>query len=292
MILVTGAAGNFGKATLDFLLNKEGIPAKNLSAFVRDEGKAAELKNKGVALRVGDYDNYNSLTEAFREVDKLLLVSGSDIVKRGKQHENVVNAAREAGVKHLLYTSAERKNESKTSPIALVAKSHKETEELIKASGITYTIFRNNLYAEVIPMFLGEHLASTGVFFPAGEGQAGFATRSDMAEATAHVLATEEGHGDKEYKLSNTDSVSFAEIADILTKVLGTNIPYVDPSIEVFTDALYQAGVPAEIIGMSVGFAEAIKQGEFSTTSTDLEVLLGRKPTSVQDFLTETYSYK
>jgi NAD(P)H dehydrogenase (quinone) len=290
MILITGATGHYGKATIDFLLQK-GIPASNISALVRDAAKAEELKTKGVRLKIGDYDDYHALVAAFRGVDKLLLVSGSDLVKRGTQQENAVNAAKEAGVKHIHYTSFERKNETETSPIALVAKTHMDTERQIKSSGMAYTIFRNNLYADVIPMFLGEHVAATGVFFPAGEGKAAFATRSDMAEATAQVLATE-GHENKEYAFSNTENVSFAEIAEILTEVLGTNIPYADPSIEAFTNALTQAGVPAEIIGMSVGFAEAVKQGEFLVTSSDLEKLLGRKPTSVKTFLAEAFSSK
>lgn len=288
MILITGATGHFGKAAIDFLI-KKGIPANRISALVREEAKAGDLKNKGVTLKTGDYEDYHSLLEAFRGVDKLLLVSGSDIVKRGKQQENAVNAAREAGVKHMLYTSFDRKNETQTSPIALVAKAHIDTEQQIKASGMSYTIFRNNLYADVIPMFLGEHVASTGVFFPAGEGKTAFATRSDMAEAAATVLAGED-HENKEYVLANTENVSFAEISQMLTGIFGTNVAYVNPSTEAFTDALSQAGVPAEIIGMSVGFAEAIRQGEFSTTSTDLEKLLGRKPATVKEFLTGVYA--
>jgi NAD(P)H dehydrogenase (quinone) len=290
MILVTGATGHFGKATIDFLI-KKGIPASNISALVRDEAKAGELKSQGVRVKVGDYDDSHSLLEAFRGVDKLLLVSGTDIVERSKQQEKVVNAARQAGVKHIAYTSFDRKNETETSPIALVAKAHLDTERQIKSSGMSYTIFRNNLYADMIPMFLGEQVATTGVFFPAGEGKTAFATRSDMAEAAAQVLATE-GHENKEYVLANTESVSFADIAEILTGIFGKDIAYVNPSTEAFTDALTQAGVPAEIIGISVAFAEAMKQGEFAATSADLEKLLGRKPTSVKEYLAGVYAAK
>lgn len=288
MILITGATGHFGKATIDFLI-KKGIPADNLAALVRDEAKAGELKSKGVQLKVGDYDDAQSLLEAFRGVDKLLLVSGTDILKRTKQQEQVVHAARQAGVRHIAYTSFDRKNETETSPIALVAKAHIDTERQIKSSGMAYTIFRNNIYADMIPLFLGEQVPITEVFFPAGEGTIAFATRSDMAEAAAQVLASE-GHENKEYVLANTESVSFAEIAQILSGIFGKDIPYVNPSQEAFTDALTQAGVPAEIIGMSAGFAAAMKQGEFSATSTDLEKLLGRKPTSVKEYLTAVYS--
>jgi NAD(P)H dehydrogenase (quinone) len=93
MILVTGATGHFGKSAIDFLL-KKGISSTNIVALVRDEEKAAEIKSKGVALRIGDYDNYNSLLNAFIGVEKLLFVSGSDIFNRGAQHQNVVKAAK------------------------------------------------------------------------------------------------------------------------------------------------------------------------------------------------------
>jgi NAD(P)H dehydrogenase (quinone) len=113
MILVTGATGHFGKSTIDFLL-KKGISSTNIVALVRDEEKAADLKNKGVVLRIGDYDNYTSLVNAFKGVEKLLFVSGSDIFKRGAQHQNVVTAAKEAGVQHIVYTSFQGKNETES----------------------------------------------------------------------------------------------------------------------------------------------------------------------------------
>ncbi len=290
MILVTGATGNYGKSTIDFLL-KKGVSAKNISAMVRDVTKAEDLKNKGIDLRVGDYDNYASLIEAFKGVDKLLFVSASDIVKRLQQQENAVKAAKEAGVKHIFYTSFERKNETETSPIAMVAKAHIETEKNIKKSGIPYTIFRNNLYMDVLPMFLGEKVLETGVFFPAGETKSALATRSDMAEATANVLTTE-GHENKEYAFSNTENVSFQDVADVLSEISGKKIAYVNPTSEIYVDALTKAGVPAEYIGMFAGFAESIKQGEFNAAKTDLEKLLGRKPTSLKTYMAQVYSSK
>ncbi len=186
MILVTGATGNLGKSTIDYLLTK-GFSSTNIVALVRDEEKAADLKAKGIALRTGDYDNYDQLVTAFRGVEKLLLVSGSDIANRTKQQANAVNAAKEAGVNHILYTSFERKNETETSPISFVAASHISTENLIKQSGMAYTIFRNNLYMDVLPWFFGENVIETGIFLPAGETQAALTLRDDMAEAAANM---------------------------------------------------------------------------------------------------------
>ena len=286
-ILVTGATGNFGKATIDFLL-KKGIEAKNISALVRDEAKASDLAEKGIQIKVGDYDNFESLVAAFQGIEKLLLVSGTDLANRSSQQLNVVKAAKEAGVKHIVYTSFERKNETETSPIVFLAQSHIDTDNAIKASGLHYTILRNNLYLEVLPMFLGEKVLESGVFFPAGEGQVAYVSRNDLAEATATIL-TSGGHENKEYATSNIENYSMNDIAVTLSSITNKEVAYLNPNVEDYQAALTNAGVPAEYIGMFVGFAEAIKQGEFQTENSDLEKLLGRKPQSLTEFLKQVY---
>ena len=288
MILITGATGNLGKATIDFLLKKN-IPANNIAALVRDPAKAEFLKNNGVNIRVGDYDDYSSLLTAFKGVDKLLLISGSDIVKRGRQQENAVKAAKEADVKHIVYTSFERKNESETSPIATLAKAHIDTERDIKAIGMKYTIMRNNLYAEVLPMFMGKKVLETGIFLPAGDGNASFAPRLDMAEAAANIISGE-GHENKEYLITNDTNYSFADVASLLSELTGRQVLYHSPSAEIFTETLSKVGVPMDMIVMSAGFCEAIRQGEFSTTKSDLGYQLGRKPTTLKEYLKSVYT--
>jgi NAD(P)H dehydrogenase (quinone) len=287
-ILVTGATGNFGKTTIDFLL-KKGIAATNISALVRDESKSVDLKAKGITIKVGEYDNYDSLLAAFRGVDKLLLVSGTDLVNRGKQQLNAVKAAKEAGVKHILYTSFERKNESETSPIAFLAQSHIDTDNAIKASGMIYSIFRNNLYLEVLPMFFGEQVLETGIYFPAGDTAAAYVSRNDLAEAVANVLVSENIES-KEYAMNNVENYSMKNSADILSEITNATVSYTSPSLEVYSDVLTKAGVPGEYVGMFVGFGAAIQQGEFYADSTDLENLLGRKPVSLEDFLQQVYT--
>lgn len=286
MILITGATGALGKATINSLLEK-GHPAGNIIALVRDAGKAADLKTSGVITISGDYDNYNSLLSAMKGVEKVLLISGSDVVKRSAQHENVVKAAKESGVKHILYTSFYRENETETSPIAFVAQSHIHTENIIKSSGLAYTILRNNIYLDMLPIFLGKVL-ETGVFFPAGDAKSAFASRNDMAEATANIL-TGQGHENKEYNLSNTENISFQDVADMLSAITGKTISYLNPDSATYQKALAEAEVPAEYIGFFAGFAEAAKQGEFTSSYTDLEKLLGRKPTSAKEYLTSVY---
>lgn len=286
-ILVTGATGNFGKKTIEFLLEK-GIAPTNISALVRDEAKATDLKDKGITIKIGDYDNYESLLAAFKGIDKLLLVSGTDLENRSKQQLNAVKAAKEAGVKRILYTSFERKNESDNSPIAFLAKSHIDTDHAIKASGMQYTIFRNNLYFDVLPMFLGEQVLQKGIFFPAGDNAVAYVLRNDLAEAVANVLISDNDENN-EYAMNNVENYSMQNVVDILNEITNSTISYISPEAAVYADVLTKANVPEQYIKMLVGFAEAIKQGEFNANSSDLEKLLGRKPVSLQEFLKQVY---
>lgn len=287
MILVTGATGNLGKSTIEFLL-KKGVAPSNIAALVRNEEKAIDLTNKGITIRIGDYDHYQSLVDAFKGINRLLLISGSDIVNRSKQQENAVKAAKEAGVKHIFYTSFERKNETDSSPIHFVAASHMATEALIQQSGLVYTIFRNNLYLDILPWFFGDNVLETGVFLPAGETKAALTLRDDMAEAIANVLITD-GHENQTYALSNLENVSMADLAKSLSDIVGKTIPYTNPSTQVYVETLTKANVPNEFIGMFAGFSEAIKQGEFETSKSDLETLLGRKPITAKQYLAKVY---
>ena len=290
MILVTGATGHLGKATIDFLLGK-GARLGSIAALVRDRKKAVDLLSKGIIVMIGDYDNYASLVYAFKGVHKLLLVSGTDLENRGKQHENAINAAKEAGVKHILYTSYERKNETKNSPVAFLVQAHSYTERVIRESGIPFTIFRNNVYTDLLPVYLGEEISEKGIVFPAGEKPAAFTLRSDIAEATANVLMSE-GHENKEYFFSNTENVSLRQIADALSDLSGKTITYNSPGTQTYIEAMTEAGVPGEYAGLFAGIAEGIKQGEFYSEKTDLENLLQRKPSSVIEFLKQVYFFK
>lgn len=287
MILITGATGHFGTHTIDMLL-KSGVAPSQIAALVRTPEKAAGLAEKGIVIRQGDYNDYNSLVAAMQGADKLLLISGDDIQNRLKQHENAIKAAKEAGVKHIVYTSFSRKNETENNPLGPVALSHIETEKLIKNSGIPYTLMQNGLYFDVLPLFFGEQVLETGIFLPTDNGKTAFATRSDMAEAAAKILTTQ-GHENKTYQTVGSQSYSMGDIAGILSNVTGKSVSYANPPAEVYTETLTNAGVPGEFVWMLSAFSEGIRVGEFESSLSDLEQLLGRKPTSAQAFLESVY---
>lgn len=280
-ILVTGATGHLGAIVIANLLKK--VPASQIFALVRDENKAADLKAKGVNIRVGDYTNSATLEKAFAGIDKLLLISSSDFNDRLGQHKNAVNAAKAAGVKHILYTGVTLKDLN-ASPLKHFLAEHFATEDYIKASGLTYTFLQNNLYAEVIPMFVGPAVLETGVFFAAGDGKVAFANRTDLGEATANIL-TSAGHENKTYQLTGKVAYSFAEVAAILSDLSGKTVNYISPEREAFKAALAQFGLPEHIIAMSDGFAAGMKNNDFDVTGNTLESFLGREETSLKAYL-------
>jgi NAD(P)H dehydrogenase (quinone) len=286
-ILVTGATGGLGKAVVENLLKTVG--PNSLAVLVRDPAKAADLQAQGVAVKQGDYNDYGSLVAAFQGIDKLFLVSGNDVPNRVPQHTNAVNAAKEAGVKHVVYTSFQRKTEDGSSAAWPIAEAHLATEKLLKESGLTYTILKNALYLDVLPLFMGPVLETNTIYLPAGEGKVPYASRADMGAAGAAVL-TGQGHENKSYEISNDTSYSFHDIANILSDLSGKRIQYVSPTAEEFGPALAAAGVPAEAIQLTAGFCVAMAQGEFDFPATDLARLLGHQPETAAQFLKATYA--
>ena len=291
MILVTGATGQFGSKAIEHLLSKQVSPTQ-IIALVRDRAKAKSLLDKGIQVRVGDYTDMDSLIQAFQGVDKLLLVSSSDrgsVENRTTQHMNAIKAAQSARVKHITYTSFVRKADFADSAIAAFQQSHVDSEAFLKNSGIAYTILQNGMYQEMIPVFAGHQVGQTGlIFFPAGDGQASYVLREELAEAAAHVLTTD-GHLNQVYQLTNTASVSFYEIARELAHVLGKEVTYQSPSVNEFEATLKSGGVPDQYIDMFTMWATALSQATMDVDDPTLAKMLGRKPTSVQQFLHHAY---
>jgi len=292
-MLITGATGGLGGTTARFL--KEKTTSDDIAVLVRDKesDKAKALASEGFELRLGDYDNPGSLTAAFKGIDILYFVSASDIGKRVPQHKNVVNAAKESNIKHILYTSTVRKDESAEAPLHVVVDAHVQTENWIKESGLTYTILRHNLYAEVIPMFLGEKeqlLQSKTIYLPTGSGKTSFVPREDFAEAEANILADPSQYENKVLEFNGSEQISFEEVAEILSKTLSEPIGYVSPEVDGFKQTMASYQLPKDIIDMLTMFSLGIADGEFDQETGDLESVLGRKTQPIAGFLKTVYA--
>ena len=291
--LITGATGGLGSSVVEHL-SKNKKPSE-IAVLVRDAAsdQAKEYQSKGFEVRVADYDTKEKLIEAFKNIEILYFVSGSNIDSRTVQHKNVVDAAIQAGVQHVLYTSAGRKDESQNSPVAVVMDAHVKTENCLKDSGMAYTILRHNLYTEVIALFLGEKealLQSKTVFLPTGDGKTAFALRDDLAEAGALILKDAAQHQNKIYTLDGPEAIDFRKVAQILSDITEEEINYVSPDVDTFKTTMASNGVPEDIIGMMLGFSLGIAQGEFNSESKDLEYLLGRKHRAVANLLEQIYA--
>lgn len=280
MILVTGATGHLGSATLNFLLKK--LPASQLAALVRDAGKAADLKAKGIDIVVGTYDDTASLDRAMQGIEMVLLIAGTDEENRLRQHSNVVDAAKKAGVQRIAYTSRALKDRSTL--VNRLMEGHFQTEDYIKASGLTYTLFQNILYMDAIPQFVGPAVFERGIYLPAGEGKVAFALRNEMGEAMANALAAG-GSDNRIYKLTGSETYSFADVATILTNLSGKKVGYTPVEKVAFEADMKDRGLPDVMVQRVTGFITDIKNGQEDHVSSDLETLLGHKPTPLREGL-------
>ncbi|MFT4095255.1 MAG: SDR family oxidoreductase [Niabella sp.] len=286
MILVTGATGHLGSAVIEHLLKN--TTADNIVAFARDENKAMPLREKGIEVCFGTFEETASLDKAMQGIEKVLLISTTDH-HRLEQHKNVVDAAKKAGVEHILYTSVSIKN-ANTSAIKVLMESHFQTEDYIKESGLKYTFLRNSLYTEVIPFYVGEKVLETGILLPAGDGKVAYALRKEMGEAAANVLL-QNGHQNQTYEITGSELYAYKDVAKALSELSGKNIVYTDVEATKLSEQLRQAGVPEIIVSVIIGFATDIKNGQFEIVSKDLENLLGRKPTVLKEALKENFKF-
>lgn len=273
MIVVTGATGQLGKLVVQGLLKT--LPVDQVVAAARTPAAATDL---GVEVREADYDRPDTLASAFAGAETVLLVSGSEIGKRVPQHAAVVRAAAAAGVRRLVYTSAPQAD---TSPLVL-APEHKATEEIIRESGLAFTILRNGWYTENYADSIAQ-AAKTGVLIgSAGDGRVASATRADYAEAAVTVL-TGPGHEGRTYELSGDVSWSYRDLAAEIAGATGGEVAYRDLPADEHRAALTAAGLPAPVVELLVSLDADISRGLLAETSGELRKLIGRATTPMPE---------
>ncbi|MDI6100841.1 SDR family oxidoreductase [Actinoplanes sp. NEAU-A12] len=274
-IAVTGATGHLGRLVVEALIARGTAPGE-IVAGVRDTAKAAGLLPQGIQVRVADYDRPETLAAAFAGVDRLLLVSGNAVGQRIAQHTAVVEAAKQAGVGFLAYTSILRAD---TSPIGL-APEHLATEEIIRSSGIPYAFLRNGWYIENYAGALGAAVSQGALYGSAGAGRIAAATRADFAEAAAAVLA---GGEPGVYELAGDEPFTLAELAAEVARQSGSPVVYTDLPEADYRAALAGAGVPADFAALLADTDVKIRDGHLDDASGTLARLIGRPTTPLSD---------
>ncbi len=276
MYAVTGASGHFGRLAVLGLLDA-GIAPAEIVAIVRTPAKAADLAQRGVTVRVGDYDQPTTLPAALADVEVLLLVSGSEPGGRVAQHGAVLDAATGAGVSRIVYTSILRAD---TNPVIL-APEHKATEELIVAAPLAYTILRNSWYFEVYTAHLAQYLAQGAVVGATHGGRVAGAARADYAAAAVTVM-TGAGHDNAIYELGGP-AFTMADLAATITEVTGTTVVVDDVSGERYAELLQDTGMDKDTAAFVAALDEATARGDLDTDSDDLARLLARPLTPLAD---------
>jgi len=279
MITVTAATGRFGQLVVDALL-KRGVPAAGIVAAVRDPHKAAGLAKQGVQVREADYDRPETLLPAFTGASKLLLIPSAVFGQRYPQMQHAVTAAAAAGAGLIAYASFVN---TATSTLRL-GEEHKQAEAAIRASGLPFVLLRNGAYTEMYTETLGPALQYRAILGSAGDGKVSAATRADLAEAAAAVLAGD-GHEGSVYELGGT-AFTMADLAAEVSRQTGKHIVYQDMPVDDYAKTLTAAGIPESFAGLLADTSLAIAHGDWYTDSTDLQQLIGRPSTPLADVVT------
>ena len=273
MIVITGATGKLGQHVIASLLKS--VPASSIIAAVRNPAKAQDLAVKGVQVRQADYNDGASLDAAFKGATKILLISSSEVGQRAQQHQNVVDAAKRAGVSLLAYTSVLRAD---TSPLGLAAE-HVITEAAIRASGLPYSFLRNGWYLENHTEHLAPVLEQGVVLGAAQNGRFSSAARLDYAAAAAAVLVADQPQAI--YELAGDHGFTLAEYAAEVARQSGKAIVYKDMPQADFKAALVSVGVPEGFADLLADSDAGAAKGGLEDNGRQLSALIGRPTTSL-----------
>ena len=275
---VTGATGQLGRLVVQELL--QSVPAQDILAIVRNAAKAADLEAQGVEVRVAPYDDPAALQAALAGVERLLLISSSEVGRRVEQHQNVIDAAKAAGVQFIAYTSAPMA----ATTTLILAPDHKATEELLFNSGIDFAILRNNWYTENYLQQLNTARQTGKVVAAAGEGQVASASRADYAAGAAAVLL-DGSHVGRIYELGGDYAWTYDELAAAIGEVIGQHVTYEPVDAATLIEILQSVGLDEGTAGFVAALDTNIAAGVLSEVTHDLSRLIGRPTTPLVDGL-------
>jgi NAD(P)H dehydrogenase (quinone) len=279
-VVVTGASGNLGRLVAEELLER--MPPSEVVLVTRHPEAIADLGERGATVRRGDFDEPDSLVPAFEGGDRMLLISTLAVGRRVPQHRAAIEAASAAGIGHLVYTSFPKPVADH--PVGPIATEHGETEAILHASGLTWTVLRNATYAElqVPPGALA--IAGGKLYTNAGDGRLASVSRRDCARAAAAVMTTD-GHEGKTYDVTGQEALSQTELAGLLSDVSGRPIELIPMGDKMLTWGLSRNGAPKPIARAIVAFGKAVREGYYDVVDPAVSTLTGAPPRSLRDVL-------
>lgn len=280
-LVVTGATGQLGRHVIGALLGR-GARAEDIVATGRDTARIADLADAGVQVRYADYDEPESLRRALTGADRLLLISGTQVGARVAQHQNVIDAAGQARVELLAYTSIAKADHSSV-PLAA---DHQATERALADAGLPHTLLRNSWYLENYTAQLPVYVERGMMLGSAGDGRISAATRADYAEAAAAVLLGDD-HAGKVYELGGDEGFTLAELAAEVSRVTGRKVEYRDLPVADYAQALVTAGLPEPFARSLADSDLGVARGDLHITSGDLARLIGRPTVSMPQAIQE-----
>ncbi|PZO05952.1 MAG: NAD(P)-dependent oxidoreductase [Alphaproteobacteria bacterium] len=291
-IAITGASGQFGRSATELLL--ESVPAQDLILISRSPAKLEDFAARGCVVRKGDFDDRSGLTDALRGADRMLMISGTRVGFREPQHTNAVEAAKAAGVSHIVYTSFIAANPSNPS---MAVKDHVFTEALLSQSGLTWTALRDAQYSEAVRDAMAPMNIATGRMISlARNGKMAFVCREDCVASAVAVLLGE-GHEGKVYNITGPELISYHQVSELLAEVSDRPVTFLDTDVDGLYAMFDAIGIPREPVDDltvanfpwnsddMVSFEVAVRDGYFAVISDDVERLTGRKPRSLRDLL-------
>jgi len=272
-LLITGAGGQLGQLAVEQLLNL--VPAAQVVATVRNADAGSRLTERGVEVRIADYDRPETLDAALAGIGRMLLVSSNALGQRVAQHRGVIEAAARANVGLLAYTSVLHAD---TSPLGL-AQEHRETEAILRASGLPFVLLRNGWYTENYTASVPAALAHNALLGSAGDGKIASAARLDYAAAAAAVLATDENWSGRVFELAGDHAYTLAEFAREVAQQSGRRVEYANLPEADYKAALLKAGLPEGLAALIADSDAGAANGALFDDGRQLSALIGRPTT-------------
>jgi NAD(P)H dehydrogenase (quinone) len=285
MLGISGASGRLGALAVNAAL--EQVPPEELVITSRTPKGLSDYADRGVSVRFADFDDPASLPEAFAGIDRMFMVSASNATgKRYDQHNAAITAARDAGVKRLVFPSMPKVDDPRH-PVGLAAEEYRDAEEILERTGIAYTVLRDAPYSElhVVERFtpalgLGQMRINTE------DGTAAFVSRQDVAHAAIVAALTDsEAYVGKVLDITGPELLTFAQVAELISEVTGQELRYVEVDDETFAQEIAAAGVPQLMVEALTGMGRAVREGYFAVQTGDYNDLTGRDPLPLREVL-------